>query len=101
MKYIINEEQINSTLVNLKRNASNRGKLSNIIEELTFSYLSDIKICDVVAAYSDDSYITLVLTSDYISNSREKKLERYIESLVGVHNIVVTLRNENCEPLES
>ena len=101
MKYIITETQIDSTLTNLKKsNSKNRGKLSDVIEELTLSYFSDIKICDVVAPYSDDSYIILVLSADYISDVREKKLEKYIESLVGAENIVVTLQNQNCEPGE-
>lgn len=102
MKYIITETQIDSTLTNLKRsNSTNRGKLSDVIEELTLSYFSDIKICDVVAPYSDDSYIILVLSADYISDVREKKLEKHLESLIGVDSVVVTLQNQNCEPVES
>jgi hypothetical protein len=100
MKYIITETQLDSTLTSLKRGTTTRGKLSDVIEELTFSYFSDIQICDVVAPYSNDSYIILVLTSDYISEMRENKLEKHIESLVGADNIVVTLQNQNCKPVE-
>ena len=31
---------------------------------------------------------------------QKNKLEKYIESLIGAENIVVTLQNQNCEPRE-
>jgi hypothetical protein len=84
MKYIITEEQLDSTLTTFKRSSSNRGRLSDVIEEITVSYLSHITICDVIASYSNDSYAIIVLTPDPISDRLEKKLERHIESLVGL-----------------
>jgi hypothetical protein len=101
MKYIITEEQLDSTLTTFKRSSSNRGRLSDVIEEITVSYLSHITICDVVAPYSNDNYAVIVLTPDPISDRLEKKLERQIESLVGADIFVVTLQNINCKPVKS
>jgi hypothetical protein len=101
MKYIITEEQLDSALTKFKKGSSNRGSLSDVIEEITISYLSHITICDIVASYSNGTYAIIVLTPDPISDKLEKKLEKQIESLVGADIFVVTLQNVNCKPVES
>jgi hypothetical protein len=98
MKYIITEQQLNSTLKKYDKE-KNRGKYSNVIEGLVLSMFKG-PICDVVALKvqdSDEDYVVLILTPNSYMMEYSQKIGRNIENLVGIYPTVIITQSQNCE----
>ena len=98
MKYIITEQQLNSTLKKYNKE-KNRGKYSNVIEGLVLSMFKG-PICDVVAlktTHKDEDYVVLILTPNSYMREYSQKIGRNIENLVGIYPTVIITQSQNCE----
>ena len=83
------------TIKKFKKENVNRGKLSNLLEELTISYLGEDKICDIVAIYEENTYIILVLYNGDSGHYLNEKLEIYLKSYIPVALFAI-ITNTDC-----
>jgi hypothetical protein len=83
------------TIKKFKKETVNRGKLSNLLEELTISYLGEDKICDIVAIYEENTYIILVLYNGDSGHYLNEKLEIYLKSYIPVALFAI-ITNTDC-----
>ena len=96
MKYIITEEQLRNTIKKFNKEHIEQDKLSIIMEELVLRFFENkIPICDVVATKTSD-YIVLVLTPNYIGNSVENRIAKYIEDYTGIRPFVLLNTSQDC-----
>ena len=101
MKYIITEQQLETTIKKFKKDNVDRGKLGHIIEELVLSYFQR-PVCDVVAIFMHESdyYIVLILTPDYYGDATTTKIARNIENYIGISTNVIITQSQNCDKIE-
>ena len=97
MKYIISEEQLKTTIKRFDREKVNKGKLSQVIEELVLNYF-EYPICDVIAIKipNSDIYAVLILTPQRIRNEVSFKISRYIENYIGINPMVIIQDSQDC-----
>jgi hypothetical protein len=100
MKYIITEEQIETSIKKLSKDKTVEGKLSKVIEELTLSFLEDKEICDIAVTLSNNNYhfyMILILTPEWLGYKADKKIEKYIEDFLGIGVMVIIAESKDCE----
>jgi hypothetical protein len=99
MKYIITEEQLRNTIKKFNKEHIEQDKLSIIMEELVLRFFENkIPICDVVAVkvLPTPEYVVLVLTPNYIGNSIENRIAKYIEDYIGIRPFVLLNTSQDC-----
>lgn len=84
------------TIKKFKKEAVNKGKFSELLEELAISYLGKENVCDIVAIYAEDTYIILVLYNGNTGNYLNEKLEVYLKSYIPVELFAI-ITNTNCD----
>ena len=101
MKYIITEQQLETTIKKFKKDDADRGELGHAMEELVISYM-DGNLCDVVGIKLPKSldYVVLVLTPNYYNSETEIRIARHIENYLGVNVMVFLKKSENCDKIE-
>ena len=101
MKYIITEQQLETTIKKFKKDDADRGELGHVMEELVISYM-DGNLCDVVGIKVPKSldYVVLVLTPNYYGNETEIRIARHIENYLGVNAMVFLKKSENCDKID-
>jgi len=97
MKYIISEEQLKTTIKRFDREKANKGKLSQVIEELVLNYF-EYPICDVIAIKipNSEEYVVLILTTQSIRNEVSFKISRYIKNYIGINPMVIIQDSQDC-----
>jgi hypothetical protein len=83
------------TIKKFKKETVNRGKLSNLLEDLTISYLGEENVCDVVAIYAENTYIILVLYNGDSGNYLNEKLEVSLKAYIPV-SLFAIITNTDC-----
>jgi hypothetical protein len=99
MKYIITEQQLKNTIKKFNKENIERDKLSNIMEELVLRFFENSSpVCDVVAVkvLPTPEYVVLVLTPNYIGNSIENRIAKYIEDYIGIRPMVLLNQSQDC-----
>jgi hypothetical protein len=84
------------TIKKFKKETVNKGKFSDLLEELTISYLGEENVCDVVAVYAENTYIILVLYNGDSGNYLNEKLEVSLKSYIPVALFAI-ITNTNCD----
>ena len=97
MKYIISEEQLKTTIKRFDRERANKGKLSQVIEELVLNYF-EYPICDVIAIKipNSDIYAVLILTPQRIRNEVSFEISSYVENYIGIKPMVIIQDSQDC-----
>ena len=101
MKYIITEQQLETTIKKFEKDDVDRSVLGRAMEELVISYM-DGNLCDVVGIKVPNSlnYIVLVLTPRYYGNETENRIARHINNYLGVYPDVILKKSENCDKID-
>jgi len=66
-----------------KENAK-RGKLSDVLEDLTIDFLGKENICDLIAMYARDTYVIMVLYNGSSKWDLQSKLDQHLRSYIPV-----------------
>ena len=86
------------TIKKFNKNQSERGKLSDILENLAIDYIGEENICDIFALYASGTYVVMVLYNGSSKWDLSPKLDIYLRSYIPVNlfsMITDTKCNEN------
>ena len=91
IRRILREE----TIKKFNKNQSERGKLSDILENLAIDYIGEENICDIFALYASETYILMVLYNGSSKWDLSSKLDTYLRSYIPV-NLFSMIKDTKC-----
>jgi hypothetical protein len=94
MKLLISETSVKRFL---NKEKYNKGKLGDSIEKLAILYFRDPSIiCDTVCIYSNNQYMLIIMTNQYLEYDFETKLRLFIKKFIDVSLFVLVNVVDGC-----
>ena len=72
------------TIKKFNKNQSERGELSDILENLAIDYIGEENICDIFVLYASGTYVVMVLYNGQSKWDLSSKLDTYLKSYIPV-----------------
>ena len=92
IRKILREETFNT----LNKENAERGKLSDVLENLTIDFLGKENICDLIAMYASGTYVIMVLYNGVSKWDLQSKLDQHLRSYIPV-NLFSMITDRKCD----
>lgn len=92
IRKILREETFNT----FNKEKAERGKLSDVLENLTIDFLGKENICDLIAMYASGTYVIMVLYNGVSKWDLQSKLDQHLRSYIPV-NLFSMITDRKCD----
>lgn len=92
IRKILREETFNT----FNKEKAERGKLSDVLENLTIDFLGEENICDLIAMYASGTYVIMVLYNGPSKWDLQSKLDQHLRSYIPV-NLFSMITDRKCD----